>query len=277
MLAEPERRRGGANVVDELLLGDQALRLRLYELMRVVVVLEHVELDLGLRDIEAGHDGLLEAGLRVRKVFIRVLRVSEDAEMSTACVLSVLLRDRMQVEHRPAGDEKLMHVAQGVHDALTFDSSQRPGEEGEVEASPRDVDLSRADGGEGDAIREVEWQSRAGSRDLVGIGVDGEDGCGRVRVAKGQPAVTAPELEHTEAVQRRNLRKCGGLGALGIDPLGHARIMANPASRSRHAALRRQAPATRSAFAASEVASGTACSLRRLRVMRRRRGSLLRE
>lgn len=49
MLAEPERRRGGANLVDELLLRDQALRLRLYELMRVVVMLEHVELDLGLR------------------------------------------------------------------------------------------------------------------------------------------------------------------------------------------------------------------------------------
>jgi len=43
MLAEPERRRSGANVVCELQLGDQALRLRHYELMRVVVVLEHVE------------------------------------------------------------------------------------------------------------------------------------------------------------------------------------------------------------------------------------------
>ena len=144
MLAEPERRRGGANVVDELLLGDQALRLRLYELMRVVVVLEHVELDLGLRDIEAGHDDLLEAGLRVRKVFIGVLGVSEDAEMSTTCVLSVLLRDRVQVEHRPAGDEKLMHVAQGVHDALTFDSSQGRREERQVEALVTRVELLRA-------------------------------------------------------------------------------------------------------------------------------------
>jgi hypothetical protein len=147
-------------------------------------VLEHVELDLGLRHIETSGDCLLEASLRVRKIFVGVLRISEDADMSTTRVLSVLLRNGMQVEHRPAGDQKLMDVAQGVHDALTFDSSQRPGEEGEVEASPRDVDLSRADGGEGDAIREVEWQSRAGSRDLVGIGVDGEDGCGRVRVAK---------------------------------------------------------------------------------------------
>ena len=198
MLAEPERRRGGANLVDELLLRDQALRLRLYELIRVVVMLEHVELDLGLRDIEAGHDGLLEAGLRVRKVLIGVLRVSEDAEMSTTCVLSVLLRDRMQVEHRPAGDEKLMHVAQGVHDALTFDSSQGPGEEREIEAPPWSVDLGRADGGEGDVIREVDGQSLAGNGDLVGVGIDRENACSGVRVAKGQPAVSTPELEHTE-------------------------------------------------------------------------------
>jgi hypothetical protein len=228
VFSEPERRRSRANLPYELLLGVEALRLRLDELTGIVVVLEHVELDLGLRYIETSGDCLLEAGLRVRKIFVGVLRISEDADVSTMRVLSVLLRDGMQVEHRPAGDQKLMDVAQGVHDALTFDSSQRPGEEREVEAPPRDVDLSRADGGEGDAIREVEWQSRAGSRDLVGIGVDGEGGCGRVRVAKGQPAVTAPELEHTEAVQRRKLRKCCGLGALGIDPLGHARIMAKP-------------------------------------------------
>jgi hypothetical protein len=233
VFSEPERRRSRANLLNELLLGVEALRFCIHELIGVVVVLEHVELDLGLKDIETSDDGLLDAGLRVRKVFVGVLRISEDADMSTMGILSMLLRDGMQVEHRPAGDEKLMDVAQGVHDALTFDSSQGPGEEREVEAPPRGVDLGRADGSEGDAIREVERQSRAGSGDLVGIGIDGENACSRVRVTKGQPAVTAPKLEHTEAVQRRNLRKRVGLGTLGIDPLGHARIMADPARRSR--------------------------------------------
>ncbi len=241
MLAEPERRRGRANLLPEFLLEVEALRLRLDELIGVVVVLEHVELDLCLWDIETSDDGLRETGLRVRKVFVGVLRISEDADMSTTRVLGVLLRDGMQVEHRPAGDQKLMDVAQGVHDALTFYSSQRPGEEREVEAPPRDVDLSCADGGEGDAIREVEWQSRAGGGDLVGIGIDGKHACGRVRVTKGQPAVTAPKLEHTEAVQRRKAGKRVGLGTLGIDPRGHVRIMANAASGSRHAAPRHQA------------------------------------
>jgi hypothetical protein len=134
----------------------------------------------------------------------------------------------MQVEHRPARDEKLVDVAQGVHDALALDSSQGPGEEREVEASPRDVHLGRADGGEGNTVREVEWQSRAGDGDLIWIGIDGQNARGRFRIAKRQPAVTAAELEHAETVQRRDPCQCVGLGALGIDPLGHARIMANP-------------------------------------------------
>ena len=242
MFAELERRRGRANLLYELLLGGEALRLCLDELIGVVVVLEHVELDLGLRYIETSGDCLLEAGLGVRKIFVGVLRISEDADMSTTGVLRVLLRDGMQVEHRPAGDQKLMDVAQGVHDALTFDSSQGPGEEREVETPPRDVDLSRTHGSEGDAIREVEWQSPAGSGDLVGIGIDGENAFGRACVTKGQPAVTAPKLEHTEAVQRRKAGKCVGLGTLGIDPRRHARIMANAASRSRRrAAVRHDA------------------------------------
>ena len=233
MFAESERRRSRANLPYEFMLEGEALRLRLNELIGLVVVLEHIELDFGLRYIETSGDRLLEAGLRVRKIFVGVLRISEDADMSTTRILGVLLRDGMQVEHRPAGDQNLMNVAQGVHDALTFDSSQRPGEEREVEAPPRDVELGRADGSEGDAIREVEWQSRAGSGDLVGIGIDGQNAFGRVCVTKGQSAVTAPKLQYTEAVQRHNVGKRVSLGTLGVDSLGHAQIMANAASGSR--------------------------------------------
>jgi hypothetical protein len=135
----------------------------------------------------------------------------------------------MQVEHRPARDEKLMDVAQGVHDALAFDSSQGPGEEREVEAPPRDVDLGRADSGERNAIRKVEWQGRARTGDLSLIGIDGENARGRIRIAKRQPAVTAAELEHAKTVERSDPCQCVGLRPLGIDPLRHARIMANPA------------------------------------------------
>ena len=194
MLAEPQRWCGVADPPCELLLGGEALRLRLQELVDLIVVLEHVELDLGLGDIETGDDRLLEPGLRVRQVLVGVLRIGEDADVPTTGILSVLLRDRMQVEHHPAGDEKLMDVTQGVHDALAFDSSQGPGEEREVEAPPRDVDVGRADSGEGNAVREVRWQSGVGAGDLISIGIDGENARRRVRVAEGQPAVTAAEL-----------------------------------------------------------------------------------
>jgi hypothetical protein len=49
VFAEPERRHGRANLLSELLLGGEALRFRFHKLVGVVVVLEHVELDLGLR------------------------------------------------------------------------------------------------------------------------------------------------------------------------------------------------------------------------------------
>ncbi len=233
MFAKPQRWCGVTDPPCELLLGGEALRLRLQKLVDLVVVLEHVELDLGLGGIETGDDRLFEPGNRVRQVLVGVLGIGEDADVPTAGILSVLLRDRMQVEHYPAGDEKLMDVTQGVHDALAFDSSQGPGEEREVEAPPRDVDLDRADGGEGNTVREVRWQSRAGAVDLILIGIDGENARRRVRVAKGQPPVTAAELEHAKTVQPSNLRQCVGLRPLGIDPLRHARIMADPAGRSR--------------------------------------------
>ena len=233
MLAEPQRWCGVADPPCELLLGGEALRLRLQKLVDLVVVLEHVELDLGLGGIETGDDRLLEPGNRVRQVLVCELGIGKDADVPTAGILSVLLRDRMQVEHYPAGDEKLMGVTQGVHDALTFDSSQGPGEEREFEAPPRDVDLGRADGGEGNAVREVCWQSRAGAGDLILVGIDGENARRRVGVAEGQPAVTAAELEHAKTVQRSDLRQCVGLRPLRIDPLRHARIMADPAGRSR--------------------------------------------
>jgi hypothetical protein len=233
VLAEPQRWCGVADPSCELLLGGEALGLRLQELVDPVVVLEHVELDLGLGGIETGDDRLLEPGNRVRQVHVCVLGIGEDADVPTAGILSVFLRDRMQVEHYPAGDEKLMDVTQGVHDALSFDSSQGPGEERELEAPPRDVDLGRADSSERDAIGEVKWQSRTGSGDLFGVGIDGQNACGRVCVTKGQSAVTAPKLQYTEAVQRHNVGKRVSLGTLGVDSLGHAQIMANAASGSR--------------------------------------------
>ncbi|MGZ4401500.1 MAG: hypothetical protein ACXVRI_01420, partial [Gaiellaceae bacterium] len=49
--------------------------------------------------------------------------------------------DHLQVEDEPTGIHRVDHVAQDVHDVLRFDSSERPGEEREVERTPLDLDL----------------------------------------------------------------------------------------------------------------------------------------
>jgi hypothetical protein len=139
--------------------------------------------------------------------------------------LDLLLGDRMQVEHRPARGEKLVDVAQGVHDALTLDSSKRLGEERQVELGPRGVDLCRADGSRRDALGNGEGQSGASPCDELRIGIDGEDGGGGGRVAEGQPAVAAAQLEHARTIHRRQLRECASL-RFRVDPPSRRRIIA---------------------------------------------------
>ena len=44
-------------------------------------------------------------------------------------------------------------------------------------------------------------------------------------IAEGQASVTAPELEDSQAVDRRELRQCSSLDAFRIDAPGHAESM----------------------------------------------------
>src|SRR5205814_6703855 len=52
-------------------------------------------------------------------------------------------RDRVEVEQEAAGDESLVRIAEDVHDVLVLNSSQRPGEERDVEPPPRRADRLR--------------------------------------------------------------------------------------------------------------------------------------
>jgi hypothetical protein len=117
-------------------------------------------------------------------------------------------------------------VAQGVHDALTFDASQRPGEERQVEGGRRYVDLRSPGDREGNAVGELGGQGRPSRGDLFRVRIDGEDGRGRRRVAEGQSAVAAAELEHAETVDGCKSRKRVRLCSFRVDPPSHDRIMA---------------------------------------------------
>jgi hypothetical protein len=227
VLADDEGRGRRADPAHEGRLRSNVLRIRLEQLLYLVEVLQHVELDLRLERVEACPDRLFQPSLGVRQVCGDELGLLEDADRAAAG-LDLFLGYRVQVDHRSARDEKLVDVAQGVHDALTFDSSQRRGEQGQVEARPWGVGLGRPDNREGHALGEPRGQSDASIRDPIGIRVDAENGRSGVRVAEGQSPVAAAELQHAKAVHGRESRECRRLRALGVYPPSHGRIMIDP-------------------------------------------------
>jgi hypothetical protein len=80
--------------------------------------------------------------------------ILDQAERETAR-LDALLRERVEIDHRAAGDEELMDVAQGVHDALSLNSSQGMREERQVERHTRGVHFGRPRDRERNAIAEL--------------------------------------------------------------------------------------------------------------------------
>jgi uncharacterized membrane protein len=154
VLARDERRRGRMNSFHKVGLRVERLLLRLEQLSSGIEVLQELELELRLECEQPVADRVAHALLRVGKVDVEPVRLLDHAELLSAG-LDPLLVDRVQVDERPTRNEKPMDVAQGVHDALTFDSSQRPGEEREVEACGRRVHLLRSANGERDLLREA--------------------------------------------------------------------------------------------------------------------------
>ena len=154
MLPGDQRRRGVPNPVHKVTLLDENLLPRSEQVVRFVEVLKQVELELGFECVETRADRVCETCLRVRQVAGKPHGILDQAERATAR-LDSLLRDRVEIDHRPAGDEELMDVAQGVHDALSLNSSQGMREERQVERHMRGVQLGRARDRERNAIGEL--------------------------------------------------------------------------------------------------------------------------
>ena len=62
--------------------------------------------------------------------------------------------DHLQVQHEPVGLDRVHHVAQDVHDVLRLYSSERPGEDDEVERMGLDLDLLAGGNSIGDPVAE---------------------------------------------------------------------------------------------------------------------------
>jgi hypothetical protein len=118
-----------------------------------------------------------------------------------------------------------------VHDALSFDSSERPGEEREVEPSPPRLRVRRACHGEGDAALELGRQRATRLGDPIRVGIDRKDGRCRACVLTGHPAVAAAELQDVQAVDGRERAERPKLDSFWIDPPDHDDWILRPAAR----------------------------------------------
>ena len=63
--------------------------------------------------------------------------------------------DHLQVEHHSAGPDRFDHVAQDVHDVLRLYSSERPGEDNEVEGVRLHLDLLAGGNSVGNSLGEL--------------------------------------------------------------------------------------------------------------------------
>ena len=107
----------------------------------------------------------------------------------------------MHVEEDPSGDESLMDLPQGVHDALRLDSSQRPAEERDVEPLARYVECSCVRDPELDPVCELVGERARASPNRLLLGIDAENFRGLVGIEPGQATVAAADLEHALAVE----------------------------------------------------------------------------
>jgi hypothetical protein len=72
------------------------------------------------------------------------------------------------IDEDSVGCERVVDVAQGVHDALEWDASQRPSAQGNVEPLARHVECLGVVDAEADATTLLARQRRPRGRDVLG-------------------------------------------------------------------------------------------------------------
>jgi len=108
---------------------------------------------------------------------------------------------RLEVKKETTGNQALMDLLQGVHDALKRQSSKRVREKCDVKAGRWLVQFENAANLESDTRSRFHSQHFPGFGDRVRARIDREDRLCRVPIAESQPAVTATDLENARAVE----------------------------------------------------------------------------
>ena len=116
-------------------------------------------------------------------------------------------------------------MAQGVHDALNLNSSQRRREQRHVEALARSIDLGRSSDANVILLDNVRLQRGPGLLDPFFVGIDRENGRSIARVAERQAPVAAAELQNTKPRNRRKLLQSTSLHTLRVDAPTHTPSM----------------------------------------------------
>ena len=106
-----------------------------------------------------------------------------------------LLIDGHPISHRgDVGDEDGVDVAQGVHDALDRDASQRPAAERNGEALAREIDCLGGVDGEADPLALLARHFGARRRHVLGVGIERVDRPGTLGGEGRQPTFAAADV-----------------------------------------------------------------------------------
>jgi hypothetical protein len=125
--------------------------------------------------------------------------------------------DHLQVEHEPARPDCADHIAQDVHDVLGLYSSERPGEDDEVERVRFDLDLLARGDLVDDAVGKCHRQEAARPLHRFRVGIEGQH-AGRLRGdPEREPAVAATELQHALVAEVSEAAQCCDVLTLGVE------------------------------------------------------------
>jgi hypothetical protein len=76
----------------------------------------------------------------------------------------------------------------------------------------------------GDALRELNRESKPGSLDRLGVGIEGEHACGVGRDSEREATVAAAQLEHTLVSEVAEPPQRGEMSAFRVDDATHRRF-----------------------------------------------------
>src|ERR687892_896147 len=193
----------------------------LYELRAGGVVLQHVVVVDRLFDEQArGHHRVDSGG---RRVSSREERAAVDLTARRAPDFDDWIGwDHRQVKNHSRRDERLSEPTQDVHDVLGRHSSERPGEDDDVELRARDVNLAGGATAKRHPLGELGREPLSRRGHALGVRVEGPDASRLLGDTRGQPPLAAADLDDPLAAKVAQPSKRGEVCALRVESDRHS-------------------------------------------------------